>query len=598
MTADTAHPHRPALPAFALLFVVAAHAAVDPAQNFGRHEDTELVLDDAATRPRVFETVGEELEDVSKRATQNTQNLLKLQAQIIALKAKVDLQAVQQSIPAKRWRIVGGREPLRAPTASVGVHGDRHGALAVFSGSMPKHELLAKLRVAARDPRTTTITVVSKDPLALPLLGATLDAFLAESFEWLLESEPSPDDDGRGFGGGQFNFVRDTRAGHAEFLRSLQAIQYPVDGCANHGSVVSNDIGAFFGCMWDGMAHVFHGAAAHSEVYHPMADSYGMHNGRPAKGDNANQKTHFWMLAGKPFCGDAVTNKWECYFLPVTSCPLPKEWEASRHAPGAKRMYQTFEYGPADKAGARKLKQRGNHLDHECRKGCTHQLKIPPSARRDMQGGGRNTDLWPRTMLTMLLTRLNFHSRARLRAQKRQYFATEGKGWNKSDNCVTVHMRRGDKLADLSTLTDKRDPRFQQRKVFAESFGDYMNQAKELLEKLPGGGKTVFVMTDDATYLAAHKGKHPDLSIYGLGSNGQPGAKDDKGPTADAFDLFLSQRLAARCGGFVGNFQSNISAKTFQVMCYLRGTCPKYTNNDGRSKAFPNGNDWRALSGR
>ena len=46
--------------------------------------------------------------------------------------------------------------------------------------------------------------------------------------------------------------------------------------------------------------------------------------------------------------------------------------------------------------------------------------------------------------------------------------------------------------------------------------------------------------------------------------------------TDDAFDLFTSFMLAPRCGGFVGNFDSNVSARAFQFMCYYRDRCPAY----------------------
>ena len=62
-----------------------------------------------------------------------------------------------------------------------------------------------------------------------------------------------------------------------------------------------------------------------------------------------------------------------------------------------------------------------------------------------------------------------------------------------------------------------------------------------MLAKLPGSGKknTVFILTDDPTWVEQNKKKHQDLKIFGIAGKGQP-----EGPGADKVRHAAAARAA------------------------------------------------------
>ena len=118
-----------------------------------------------------------------------------------------------------------------------------------------------------------------------------------------------------------------------------------------------------------------------------------------------------------------------------------------------------------------------------------------------------------------------------------------------------------------------------------------------MLATLPSTGDAaepkinVFVMTDDPVWVSQHTTSHPDLRIFSIGGKGQPEQPGQQKATADAIDLFASLMLSTRCGGMVGNFDSNISSLMFEFMCYYREKCPAFFSFGGQKA-------WRALGRR
>jgi hypothetical protein len=126
---------------------------------------------------------------------------------------------------------------------------------------------------------------------------------------------------------------------------------------------------------------------------------------------------------------------------------------------------------------------------------------------------------------------------------------------------------------------------------FSHDFSYYMTQAKELLAQ-NGGGNTVFIATDEPSFVEKHRADHPDLKIHTLGGPGQVDLQKNVAGTEDFFDLFVSLELAGRCKSIVANFDSNVSNMLFMWMCFLRGQCPPYKEN---GQGF---HTWVAVSGR
>jgi hypothetical protein len=134
-----------------------------------------------------------------------------------------------------------------------------------------------------------------------------------------------------------------------------------------------------------------------------------------------------------------------------------------------------------------------------------------------------------------------------------------------------------------------------------------------------GGRNVVFLLTDaNATWVEQQlrhgKGKkgadgkegeeeeddYADLDIVYIAGRGQPEARDEAASLADpthatddALDLMASLALAGgRCGGVVGNFDSNISNRLVEWICYLRGECP-WTTSFGTQRHYANLNGRR-----
>jgi hypothetical protein len=115
------------------------------------------------------------------------------------------------------------------------------------------------------------------------------------------------------------------------------------------------------------------------------------------------------------------------------------------------------------------------------------------------------------------LARTNYHTRARLEKIKAAFRAKHQ--WKKTDRCVAVQIRRGDKVHWDNSGCVKEDyymnePRC--RQDFSASFAEYMAVVKQELDgpAMKGGGaNTVYVMSDDPDFVAKGAAEFPDYKI-------------------------------------------------------------------------------------
>ena len=529
--------------------------SVEPANEFGGKEGAVQKLDDAASFPEQFGTYGTLLGKLHKEAMRNTKQLRALQKAGGTLKAQVSkLEAL----------VAAGSASADALWTSC-ASGD---AKATLSGVIAAPALLAKLDEASQCKHVKSIEVQTDGTgvlIDLVALGTTLDTFLAQHFDWQVRAEPY-----KGVPG-PFIFAPNTRPGHAAVLRHAQANQMPKK-CDSKKLLIANDPWRFFGSLWGVFTHELEAAVADgSTIFSPV-----IYN---AVGVGANMR-YEWLGVGDSWCPQSLQkNKWLCYFLPLTKCQAPtvyadKTCRAGKAKGGLKECtegYFTYSKGTADTRKQVRRDWSGSGM-----------YGVPPIPKEagvtDMAGGGPNAEsLWIRTVYQMLLSRMNYRTRAKLHAQIEAFLTGPAQDWDAKEQCVTVHARRGDKLAALGNL-GAQDPRRWQREGFSKTFKDYVNAAKDMLAKLPGEGKknTIFILTDDPGWVDQHKKDHPEMKIFGIGGKGQPEGPGQDKMTDDAFDLFTSFMLAPRCGGFVGNFDSNVSARAFQFMCYYRDRCPAY----------------------
>ena len=581
--------------------VASATKPVEPHGNFGRGEAQAVALGDAAAQPKQWETTGAELQHVRLRGLKNTDELRALRREVAELRALVTGSGV---VAAGAVHAKGGasapdsaelefKAVVASSAAAVGAGQSGSGAAAAPAKPCTAERstvrlsggdagvLHPQLESAAACAHTRTIVIAPRSQHAdkLASLAATLDRWQAANFVWDLTAEPN-------WPGHEFVFARNVRPGHAKVLRRAQASQYPAS-CDKSKIRAIDFAGGYWGMDLDLMAQRLHGYLGSDALFYGITDAFHGYG------------KHGWQLVDNDWCPDSVAkNKWHCYFLPITPCKL----EAADYAKAVTDPDRDLLFSPKNHGGWRKVLNHGHAVPGDP----WRDAPFPPApAKHDMMlSGGRKSDsvLFMRTLFVMLLTRMNYRARARLHARERQFFAAaSNKAWKVGDTCVAVHVRRGDKLAPLKGL-GVHDPRLQQHKTFVQGFARYMDIARDVLKRLPastpGAAKnTVFVLTDDAKNLAAHRKDHPDLRIFGIGSDGEPGESKNN-PTADTMDLFLSLRLAGRCGGFVGAIgESNISNMAYQFICFLRKECPVLRSVNADDPAGTK-RGWRTLGGR
>jgi hypothetical protein len=548
---------------------------------------------------------------VRLRGLKNTEELRALRREVAELRALVTGSGVVAAgaVHAKGGASAPGsagvvfKAVVASSAAAVGAGQSGSGAAAapakpctaerstVRLGGGDASVLIPQLEYAAACAHTRTIVVappITVDNFVaetLASLAATLDRWQAANFVWDLTAEPLTP----GNANKLFVFARNARPGHAEVLRRAQASQHPAS-CDKSKIRAIDFAGGYWGMDLDLMAQRLHGYLGSDAIFYGIADTFHGYG------------KHGWQLVGNDWCPDSMAkNKWHCYFLPITHCKL----EAADYAKAVTDPDRDLLFSPKKHGGLRTVLNHGHAVPGDPWRDAPF---APAPAKHDMMlSGGRQSDsvLFMRTVFVMLLTRMNYRARAMLHAREVQFLAAaSNKEWKVGDTCVAVHVRRGDKLASLKGL-GVHDPRLQQHEMFSQGFARYMDIARDVLKLLPastpGAAKnTVFVLTDDAKYLAAHRKDHPDLRIFGIGSDGEPSEKNNN-PTADTMDLFLSFRLAGRCGGFVGAIgESNISNMAYQFMCYLRKECPvlRSVNPDDRARRAGTKRAWRTLGGR
>jgi len=502
---------------------------VEPKDEFGGREGAAKSLEDAAEHPEKFGTYGTMLGKLHKQALKNAKQLLALQNAGKVLKQQVSkLEALLASGPG------AGAAAATAAVAAVpikawkcyGTIGDADASKATFSGGTVAADLLRQMNDAALCTGVTSIAVVPTAGQDLAVLGATLDIFLSEHFVWQITSEPYEGDDAPT---PPFVFAATTRPGHAQVLKQAQAVQMPAD-CASQKMTLANDPWRFFGSLWGVWTHELEAAVADGKTMFAPMTSTG--------------KDYKWLGVGNHWCPAAQqTNKWLCYFLPITKCQPPKVYAPKDTCRAAKEGvalkecvegYFTYSKGTADTRTQLRRDWSGS--------GLYGSPPIPAvGGVKDMAGGGPNgKSVWMRTVFQMLLTRMNYRTRARLHHQIKDFLATQAKDWDPKEQCVTIHARRGDKLEGLKNL-GAQDPRRWQKKGFTKSFGEYIEAGKKMLAQLPGSGKknTVFILTDDPTWVEQNKKNHPDLKIFGIAGKGQP-----EGPGADKVRHAAAARAA------------------------------------------------------
>ena len=118
----------------------------------------------------------------------------------------------------------------------------------------------------------------------------------------------------------------------------------------------------------------------------------------------------------------------------------------------------------------------------------------------------------------------------------------------------------------------------------------YLKRAQEHFDEL-GGGNTVFVMTQDATWVDEQMKIYQNVSkrynIYRM-AGGRDGNMDSPGlkytrsvQTENTIIFWTSVMLAQRCNAFVGGWGSDVSKLVYRNMCYQHGdeigVCPPAT---------------------
>jgi hypothetical protein len=375
---------------------------------------------------------------------------------------------------------------------------------------------------------TTTIHIQLDDMSAASLdaAGASLDAFLGPRSDWRVSAEPyawmkNPSN----------TITLERSEVYGEQLRTISANQYPGD-CDAADMFVVSDQGRFFGSLvHDNLLPSMSFAGLGPSIVTPFFNE----NWYVAKG------TGSW-------CKEE--NKWDCYFLPLTNCTVPKGLSALLHSKNDRGEVSEEYKGWATRLGGKFARQKDDYV------------------HKDLQYTVKMFKGYNPTSAYHYLTRPNYRTRSKtlemVQQERLQNPALQ------SGECVAVHARRGDKISPPD-LIDPHNPAFWQFPGFNRTFSaddrSYMATARRVLGGLSKfgivGAKDVFFMTDDGAWLAEKRAayaaapSHGEAQVHAMAGHDNP-FRTKETQEDELYRLLVSINTAAGCKGAVGNSVSNL----------------------------------------
>jgi hypothetical protein len=415
-----------------------------------------------------------------------------------------------------------------------------------------------------------------------------LDRFLARHRWWTVVSEPFA----RFKGSDEQKPVvlRRLPAKSEKFMRDLTALQFlPVSECPKRTLALYEDCDG-----WGSLSN-----------QHRMAFSVSV---QESKSVFETYMKAPWEKLGRNFC-PGVDNEWHCVFLPGTNCQVPSVVEEPCMSLVGYGVPKFYTEASAD--GVRITKQAdGSDLGHDEIYRTQHvdinDLKLGPNKLTDVFHKVRpkfSTNghfLW-------YAYRFNVRFRSLLKKEADEFVKAEnvvegrlaGTG---SENCVAIHVRLGDRTRGMNmdqlrawckdhpNDTDVGCGYPEETWWAGLTLERYLKRAQEHFDEL-GGGNTVFVMTQDATWvdeqMKIYQNASKRYNIYRM-AGGRDGNMDSPGlkytrsvQTENTVIFWTSVMLAQRCNAFVGGWGSDVSKLVHRNMCYQHGdeigVCPPAT---------------------